>query len=215
MIARNAQRLTAVKKPPRPAAPRASVVVHLRAAARPLPSARRRAGLSLVEMLISLAITAMLLTATMVAIDASFKAYASAAETASAQASTRMVVNRLLMLVRTSIAVGPDGTGESDYIDVVSQAGDFRIRYDEDEKILYLLQGTDENTKQPLLENVESCVFRLVSAVDDDSPWGMTEVVRATVDLEVSWDEDNTLAIESDRMAPIRAIASTMPRRVD
>ncbi|MCG8511438.1 MAG: hypothetical protein MI741_19665, partial [Rhodospirillales bacterium] len=59
------------------------------------------------ELLISLAITAMLLTATMVAIDASFKAYAAAAETASTQTATRMIVNRLLAMVRTSSAHGP------------------------------------------------------------------------------------------------------------
>ena len=46
------------------------------------PKRSRSAGLSLVELLVSLAITAMLLTATMVAIDASFQAYAAAAESA-------------------------------------------------------------------------------------------------------------------------------------
>ena len=70
-------------------------------------SRRRHRGLSLVETLISLAITAMLLTATMVAIDASFHAYAVAAESASTQTSTRLVTHRLLSLLRTSTAHGP------------------------------------------------------------------------------------------------------------
>lgn len=74
---------------------------HLRRAA---PVAR---GLSLVELLIALAITAMLLTATMVAIDASFHAYAAAAESASTQTATRMTIHRLLTLVRTGTAHGP------------------------------------------------------------------------------------------------------------
>jgi prepilin-type N-terminal cleavage/methylation domain-containing protein len=66
-----------------------------------------RHGVSLVELLIALAISAMLLTATAMAINASFRAYADAAEQASSQAATRMVVNRLLTLIRTSTAHGP------------------------------------------------------------------------------------------------------------
>ena len=66
-----------------------------------------RKGLSLVELLIALAITAVLLTATAVAIDASFRAYADAAEQSSAQAASRMVTNRLLALIRTGTAHGP------------------------------------------------------------------------------------------------------------
>ena len=69
------------------------------------PASRR--GVSLVELLIALAISAMLLTATAAAINASFRAYADASEQASAQASTRMVVNRLLTMIRTSTAHGP------------------------------------------------------------------------------------------------------------
>lgn len=61
-------------------------------------------------MLIALAISAMLLTATMVAIDASFHAYAVAAQSASSQTATRMVTHRLLSLVRTSTAHGPLST---------------------------------------------------------------------------------------------------------
>jgi hypothetical protein len=58
-------------------------------------------------MLVALSITGMLLTATMVALDASFYAYASAAESASTQTSTRMVLQRVLQLARTGTAQGP------------------------------------------------------------------------------------------------------------
>ena len=68
---------------------------------------RRHRGLSLVEMLISLAITGLLLAATMVALDVSFRAYADAAEQASSQAASRMIVNRLITMIRTSTAHGP------------------------------------------------------------------------------------------------------------
>ncbi|MEM0915411.1 MAG: prepilin-type N-terminal cleavage/methylation domain-containing protein [Planctomycetota bacterium] len=72
------------------------------------PGRRRRStGFSLVELLVSLAIVAVLMVATMVAIDASFQAYAAAAESASTQNTTRLVTSRVIALVRTSAAHGP------------------------------------------------------------------------------------------------------------
>lgn len=73
----------------------------------PQPIRAARPGLSVVELLIALAISAMLLTATMVATDACFKAYADASEQFSTLAASRMVTNRLLAMVRTSTAHGP------------------------------------------------------------------------------------------------------------
>jgi hypothetical protein len=69
-------------------------------------------------MLIALTIVAMLMAATMVAIDASFQAYASAAGSASTQTTARLTVYRLLRLIRTSTAHGPlepapSGSGSS------------------------------------------------------------------------------------------------------
>ena len=75
---------------------------------RPAPArARRCAGLSLAEMLVSLVIIAVLLTAVTVALDASFRAYAQAAESAGTQTSTRMVTQRILSLVRNGVAQAP------------------------------------------------------------------------------------------------------------
>jgi len=75
------------------------------------PVKRRRAsrcrGLSILELMLALTISAMVLTATMAAIDASFKAYADAAEQASSQAATRMITHRLIAMIRTSNAHGP------------------------------------------------------------------------------------------------------------
>ncbi|MEO0604438.1 MAG: hypothetical protein AAF211_23595, partial [Myxococcota bacterium] len=58
-----------------------------------------------------MAIVAVLMVATMVAIDASFQAYASAAESASTQNTTRLVTHRVVGLVRTSQAHGPLNAG--------------------------------------------------------------------------------------------------------
>jgi len=67
----------------------------------------RLRGLSLIEVLISLAIVGALMAATMLAIDASFYAYASAASSASTQTSTRLTVHRMTQLIRKSRAHDP------------------------------------------------------------------------------------------------------------
>ena len=62
----------------------------------------RAGGFTLVELLMALAISAVLLTALTVALNASFHAYATAARSASTHASARLVMYRLLGAIRTS-----------------------------------------------------------------------------------------------------------------
>ncbi|MEM9020176.1 MAG: prepilin-type N-terminal cleavage/methylation domain-containing protein [Planctomycetota bacterium] len=198
---------------------------------RSTPRARRKAlGLSLVEMIISLAITAMLLTATMVAINASFIAYASAAESASTQTSTRLVVHRLLALVRTSTAHGPllpDSSADppvtlsgftltSNYIDLVDPDGDvIRLTYVANEDMIYVTvtpYGTATATTEPLLGGVTDCTFYIQRRLDDDGVWVLG---RGTVDFTVQPDDDSSLELEGGVTAPVRVIASTMPRKLE
>ena len=187
---------------------------------------RRRLGLSLVEMLISLAITAMLLTATMVAIDASFQAYAAAAESASTQTSTRLVTHRLLHFIRTSTAHGPllpetdvtlSGTTlTSYYIELIDPDGNLiRLEYDDTEEMLYVTItpfGGSVATREPLLGGVTQCEFKLIRRLDDDGVWILD---RGTIDFTVEPDQDTSLAIEGDAAEPMRVIASTMPRKLE
>jgi len=187
---------------------------------------RRSAGLSLVEMLISLAITAMLLTATMVAIDASFQAYASAAESASTQTSTRLVVHRLLTLMRTSTAHGPllpdadatlsGNTLTSNYIELIDPEGNqIRLDYDAGDEMLYITVtpfGGTVATREPLIGGVSACEFKMIRRLDDDGVWVLE---RGSIDFTVQADEDSSLAIEAEGTEPIRVIASTMPRKLE
>jgi len=196
------------------------------------PRRRRRSlGLSLVELLISLSITAMLLTAVMVALDASFQAYASAAESASTQTTTRLVVHRTLTLVRTSTAHGPlapDGsttppvtlagtsTISSHYMDLVDPKGDLiRLEYDATDETLYITvtpYGGSVATREPLLGGVSACQFTLTRRLDDDGVWVLE---RGSMDFTVEPDTDTSLAIEGDNTPPVRVIASTMPRKFE
>ncbi|MGB0767446.1 MAG: prepilin-type N-terminal cleavage/methylation domain-containing protein [Phycisphaeraceae bacterium] len=186
----------------------------------------RSRGLSLVEMLISLAITAMLLTATMVAIDASFQAYAAAAESASTQTSTRLVTHRLLSLMRTSTAHGPllpetgvtlaGTTLTSPYIELLDPDGNLiRLEYEDDEDMLYVTVtpfGGSVATKEPLLGGVTQCEFKLSRRLDEDGVWILE---RGSIDFTVEPDRDTSLAIEGDAAEPMRVIASTMPRKLE
>jgi len=191
---------------------------------------RRSVGLSLVEMLISLAITAMLLTATMVAIDASFRAYAAAAEDASTQTTTRLVVHKLLTLMRTSTAHGPlladssttppvtisGRTITSHYMDLLDPNGDLiRLEYRADEDMIYVTVtpfGASVSTAQPLLGGVTDCQFILTRRLDDDGVWVLE---RGSIDFTVVSDSDSSLALEGDEAPPMRVVASTMPRKLD
>lgn len=195
------------------------------------PRHRRARGLSIVELLISLAITAMLLTATMVAIDASFRAYAAAAESATTQTSTRMIVHRLLTLIRTSTAHGPlvadpysdppvivdsSNTVYSHYLKLIDSKGNLvRVEYREDSQELWLLitpYGSTTQSEQPLLGGVTACQFYAQRRTDDE---GVLVLERGSIDMTVQPDADTTLEIESGGTPPIRVIASTMPRKLD
>jgi len=95
---------------------------------------RARRGLSMVEMLIALTISATLLTATLAALDTMFKGYKLTTESASTHVVTRIVVTRVLSMIRTGTDFGPApasvlNTGlnpiAADYIQFVSRRDEF------------------------------------------------------------------------------------------
>lgn len=191
-------------------------------------------GLSLAEMLVSLAITALLLTATMVAIDASFKSYAFAAESASTQVSTRMVTHRVLSLIRTGTAQGPltsadhtaFGTGlpsptfsgntvTSTYLVLTDRDGlRITLEYRADDEMLYVTtESAGTPVTRPLLGGVSACSF-LMERRRDASTDFVWVLERASVDMTVVPDVDASLGVEAGNSQPIRVVASTAPRRL-
>ncbi len=189
----------------------------------------RAAGLSLVEMLLALAISAMLLTATMVALDASFKAYAHAAEQASSQTATRMIAQRLITMIRTSTAHGPlvpDGatdppvtldnqTISSHYLELMDANGQLmRIEYRAASQELWLVTIPPSGIaiENPLIGGVTACTFQCLRRTNSE---GLLVLHRATMDFTVLPGEDATLTLENGAATPIRVIGSTMPRRVE
>ena len=187
----------------------------------------RRRGITLMEVLVALPIIAMLLTATMVAIDASFRAYGSAAEEASTQAATRMVVHRLLTLVRTSTAHGPLTAGEpgvtlengllhSHFIELLDpDDNEIRLEWRSETDELWLIRTPwdgSPSTEQPILGGVREARF---SSKPRRLRSGALVLERATMDLTVEADPDATLPIETETRMPIRVFASTAPRKLE
>jgi hypothetical protein len=181
-------------------------------------------------MLTALAITAMLLTATMVATDASFKAYAQTAAQASTQAATRMVTHRLMSMVRTSTAHGPlmpdagaqppitlnGDTITSNFLELVDSRNNLvRVEYRVQEQELWAtitpLAG-GAATSQPLLAGVTDCTFFAHRRVSEGNVFVLE---RATMDLTAQPPADATVELENGKPRPVRVVASTMPRQLE
>lgn len=193
-------------------------------------STRRVSGLSMVEMLIALVITALLMTATMMATDTSFKAYANATAQVSAQASTRLVTQRLMTLVRSSRAHGPLTPGSSS-VGAVTLSGDtltgpylemidpqeklVRIEYRSDAQEVWLVMSSLDGsgkTEQPLLTQVTAASFSCTRRKTNDGLWVLA---RGTMNITVTPTANSSIDLErTAAMEPIRVIASTMPRRL-
>ncbi len=189
---------------------------------RPYRTARR--GFNLVEMLIALVITAALLTATMVALNASFMAYQATTEEASTHTISRLIMNRMLTLIRTGREFGPfpvnpqDSLVQDDFIQFLTPNGEvLELRWVEVEEALYVIRdpgGLDQWNL--LLEGV-------VRQEDPNNPGDYIrpftleyklgrQLYRATIDLTVVPDDNMSVTLDGDNQRVIRMVASAMPR---
>ncbi len=196
-----------------------------------LPRPRRRRGFNLIEMLIALAITTALLSATMMALDASFMAYQTTTEVASTHTISRLVMLRLMTLIRTGQEFGPfpinpqDSLVESTEIEFLTPGNEVtdsqlvRIEWFETPdgqhpvgNALYVV--IDDGTPQLLLGGV-------IPAFDEFNeqimPFTMEyklgrKLYRATVDLTIVPDDNMSVELDGDNQQEIRLVATTMPR---
>ena len=159
-----------------------------------------------------MSITALLLTATMVALTASFRAYADVAEQSSTQVSTRMVTERLLTLLRTSTAQGPldndasvtppavlaGNTITSPYIELIDTYGNLdRIQYNAATQQLLMTQtpvGSNTSQTQPILGGVTAATFYNQRQLNNENLWVLQ---RGTMDITVTPGADATLSLET------------------
>ncbi|MCH8315896.1 MAG: prepilin-type N-terminal cleavage/methylation domain-containing protein [Planctomycetes bacterium] len=175
-----------------------------------------RRGFNLIELLIALAITAALLSATMMALRASFMAYQSTTEVASTHTISRLVMHRMLALLRTGQDFGPlplsplDSIVDSNYIEFFTDNGQLvTLDWVDVDDTLYVVL-TDENgveTPYPLLEGVTSCNFTLEYELG-------YKLHRATIDMTIVPDDNMSVDLDGDNQLVIRLVASAMPRMI-
>lgn len=182
---------------------------------------RARRGFSLIEMLVALGICSALLTATLVSLHASFRAYQSTTEQASTHVIGRVVMHRVMGLVRNGVGFGPlpedpretsIATDEMTFMD--DRDREITLRLDRQHAILFM--QIDNTPEQVLLEGVSG------PADTDGSQLGAFQLefvngyklVRASFDLTVAADDTADLSIEGNDVIPIRLVGSTAPRRL-
>lgn len=182
--------------------------------------ARRRRGLTLIELLIALAITATLLAAMLMALQAAFRGYQASVEQSSTQLTGRVVSQRILALVRTGAGFGPlpadprERFVEGDSLAITLENGEtVTLRLDRTAETLFIRAGAgDERT---LLAGVRGPVDA------EGAPRGAftlefekgTSLVRASFDLTVESDFETQLTMEGDEVTPLRIVGSASPRR--
>jgi len=201
---------------------------------RSISPSRSRHGFSLVEVLIALTITATLLTATMAALDASFKSYKHTSESASTNVVARIVMQRVTAMIRTGDSFGPypanpitTPTIRSTWIEFIA----FRDVATGTERVIRLERrgGGDDGDEGPfelwyMITEMEDGTI----ITEDEAPLlvGLNDVTfdleydvgprlrRATIDLIIQPDDLQDAAIGGSMIeAPtIRLVASASPR---
>lgn len=197
----------------------------------------RGRGFSLIEMLVAMTITATLLTATLAALDASFKSYKVTTEGASTHVVSRIVMTRLMAMIRNGAEFGPypadvldaaQNPVESNFIefetfrdDETSRMQIVRIeRRDASTaengpyELWYIRSDYEGETlvgseERPLLVKLEEARFTLEYGVGP-------RLRHATVDLTIHPDDIQDASIAADLAPPtIRMVSSVSPRRLD
>ena len=198
----------------------------------------RTRAFSLVEMLVALMISSLLLTASLTALDASFKSYKVTTESASSQVVARMVMYRLTTMIRTGEEFGPYpvnpildpvlvpdppaiefvtnrdvDTGEATVVRVERRdAPDGSATPYE----LWFVQSQTLNgnvvgtpEEHPLIKNVQNITFTLYYDVGP-------RLRRATIDLTIRPDDLKDAAIGAGLDSPsMRLVTTVAPRRTN
>ncbi|HLB74266.1 MAG TPA: hypothetical protein VJJ98_09630, partial [Sedimentisphaerales bacterium] len=121
----------------------------------------------IVELLISLAITAMLLAAVAVAFNASVINYRENEEIYRAINGARQALFRITSQLRTAIAVDPNAAANECTL-ITADSEDLTYRYDGTAKALYLVtNGDPTDPDYKLCENVKTVTFTKDIVVED------------------------------------------------
>ncbi len=194
------------------------------------PACARR-GFNLVELLIALGISAALLTATMVALDASFKAYQKTVHISATHTIARLTMHRMLAMIRTGDEFGPFPLNptisvvESDFIEFVRPDGtgmsiewvEVPIANRPIGEALYIVLFDNNGIETDAYLLLEGVVAQTDAGGLPISPFTLEyelgrKLHRVKIDLTVIPDMSASLEMEGDNPNQIRLVASAMPR---
>lgn len=199
--------------------------------------ARSGRGFSLIEMMVALGISAALLTASLAALDTSFKSYQQTSETASTHVVTRIVTHRVLTMIRTGREFAPYPldvldqsqnpmfTNSIEFVSDQDTATNYRqitrifaeLDPDATDGSQRLMLTLDEFTDgvltasqtRPLLRGVLDATFTLEY---DIGP----QLTRATMDITVEASDLGGASLNANWDTPtLRLVASASPRRLE
>jgi prepilin-type N-terminal cleavage/methylation domain-containing protein len=185
----------------------------------------RTRGLGLIELLVSLAISAALLTATAVALDASFKAYGANQEQATLSQRARITLNRILTYIRICDAHQPHASAaRANFVTgaIVTDTGIDMLKddgtaisfvYDSTAQQLSFTQGASTAV---LLNGVTSFSIQMepMKSADNARSGGNYDLLmRATVLITLRTTADTTGKGEGVGQQTLTLSSSVMPRR--
>lgn len=185
----------------------------------------RSRGIGLIELLVALSISAALLTATAVAIDASFKAYAINQEQSDLTQRSRLAIYRMTTMIRqtklhaphTATLAGNFAGGATvtdsgiDMFDLNGQA--ITYTYDATKKQLLAVIG---GTSHVMCDGVEAFTVRMEPMRSTDSiktGGGWDLMKRASLVLTVKTTSHTSVEGEGVGKQTVTMSASVMPRR--
>jgi hypothetical protein len=198
------------------------------------PGKKRRHGIGLAELLIALAISATLLTAVGVAVDASFKAYAINQSQAQLLQRSRVAMNRILTYIRsTSMHLPDDDDAQEDFQAgrvtharairmMISATGGviFRQSGNELQMIPFTVSGGSftEGTARTLLDGVGPDDFDITfepqqSAASIKTGGKYDQLKRASISLTLRPTDATQVAGESGGTQSVTLSTSVMPRQ--
>ena len=199
--------------------------------------ARCGRGFSLIEMMVALGISAALLTASLAALDTSFKSYQQTSETASTHVVTRIITHRVLTMIRTGQEFAPYPidvldqtqnpmfTNNIEFVSAEDEATNFReitrifaeTDPDATDGSQRLMLTIDEFTDgiltasetRPLIRGVLDATFTLEYDVGP-------RLRRATMDITVEASDVGDASLNANWDTPtLRLVASASPRRLE
>jgi prepilin-type N-terminal cleavage/methylation domain-containing protein len=193
-----------------------------------------RRGVSLVELLVALAITASLMTAVAIAVDASFKGYAINQSQAQLMQRARLTMNRLTTYIRgTSQHLPDDDTAQTQFeAGLITQGTSIRMMLDSTNGVIFRQSGNQllfvpftvagatltEGTPRTLLDGVGPSDFvitfepqRSTEAAKIGGPYD--QLKRASIVLTIHTDSETTVQGEETQNQSVTLSTSIMPRK--